>query len=280
MWRAALFWALLPGFVEGVEFVDPQPVDIVGYDGDAMEPFVSRDGRYLLFNNRPEAPNTNLYVAQFASPTRLVFLGELAGANGAALDAVASLDRSGTLYFISTRSYAQTLSTVYRARFRDGGIDGVELVEGVSRLVPGQLNFDIDISLDGQWLYFVDSAITPAGPVTADLALARRRGHAFQRVPSGEMLLSAINTDALEYAPAISADGLLLLYTRWSREPLSVSIYAATRKHRDQPFSPGQRQTQLEGFVEAASFAPDESAIYFHRLDQDRFRIHRARRVD
>ena len=30
--------------VAGDEFVNPQPVTIVGYQGHAMEPFISRDG--------------------------------------------------------------------------------------------------------------------------------------------------------------------------------------------------------------------------------------------
>src|ERR671926_14237 len=33
-------------------FGTPQRVTIRGYDGEAMEPFITRDGRYLFFNNR------------------------------------------------------------------------------------------------------------------------------------------------------------------------------------------------------------------------------------
>lgn len=46
-------------------FANPQPVALLGYDGDAMEPFLSRDGRYLLFNNRNDpSVNTNLHFAE------------------------------------------------------------------------------------------------------------------------------------------------------------------------------------------------------------------------
>jgi hypothetical protein len=44
-------------------FTDPQPVTIEGYSGDAMEPFISRDGRYLLFNTSNNAPDTALQYA-------------------------------------------------------------------------------------------------------------------------------------------------------------------------------------------------------------------------
>jgi hypothetical protein len=37
-------------------FQTPEDVSIAGYDGEAMEPFLTRDRRYLLFNNRNEPP--------------------------------------------------------------------------------------------------------------------------------------------------------------------------------------------------------------------------------
>jgi len=33
------------------DFARPEPVRIEGYDDHAMEPFLTRDGRVLLFNN-------------------------------------------------------------------------------------------------------------------------------------------------------------------------------------------------------------------------------------
>ncbi|NBC86302.1 MAG: hypothetical protein GVY25_08930 [Bacteroidetes bacterium] len=39
-------------------FSAPARVQINGYDGDAMEPFLSRDGQFLLFNNRND-PSVN-----------------------------------------------------------------------------------------------------------------------------------------------------------------------------------------------------------------------------
>lgn len=37
-------------------YADPQPVAIEGYDDHAMEPFLSRDGRHLYFNNSNHPP--------------------------------------------------------------------------------------------------------------------------------------------------------------------------------------------------------------------------------
>lgn len=65
------------------------------------------------------------------------------------LEGVPSMDRDGWLYFISTRSYRESLSTVYRARFTNGSVTDVRIVEGVSRRQMGQVSFDAEISADG-----------------------------------------------------------------------------------------------------------------------------------
>src|SRR5690349_21866005 len=122
-----------PPGLEYRAFGAPQRVAIRGYGGDAMEPFITRDGRYLLFNNRNDPRvDTNLHYAERVDDVTFDYRGELKGANSPALDGVASVDRDGNLFFISTRSYGQTLSTVYRGRFNGGAVSGVELVQGVS----------------------------------------------------------------------------------------------------------------------------------------------------
>ena len=97
-------------------FVDPRPVTITGYSGDAMEPFLTPDGRYLLFNNSNADPaRTDLQWAERIDDVTFAYRGTLSGANSTALDAVASIDSDGAMYFISTRDPA--LATVYRATF-------------------------------------------------------------------------------------------------------------------------------------------------------------------
>ena len=105
-------------------------VTIRGYAGDAMEPFISRDGRYLLFNssNAPDA-QTDLQVARLENDSVARYVGPLPGANSAALDGVATTSAGGALYFVSTRSFASSGATIYTARLTSGGVDGVTLVE-------------------------------------------------------------------------------------------------------------------------------------------------------
>ena len=206
-------------------FHDPRPVTLLGYDGEAMEPFVTRDGRYLLFNNRNDpSVDTNLHVAERVDDLTFRYLGPLAGANTPALDGVATLDRDGTLYFVSPRSYPETFSTLYRGRFSDGEVSDVELLPGVSREEPGIVNFDVEVSPDGGMLYFVDARFGRGPlPKTADLVIAERTGDGFRRSPDSRRILANVNTDALEYAACISADGRTLLFTRARLGPAAGS---------------------------------------------------------
>ena len=62
-----------------------QAVAIYGYAGWAMEPFVTRDGRYLLFNDSNVAGrDTDLQYAERVDDTTFRYRGELTGANAAA----------------------------------------------------------------------------------------------------------------------------------------------------------------------------------------------------
>ncbi len=112
-----------------------------------MEPFLSRDARYLFFNN-PNEPtvNTDLFYAEPIDGLHFRFRGPLHGVNTPALEAVASLDSHGNFYFVSNRSYSSTASTLDRGRFAGdvigGAISGIQPVPGVSLAKPGIVNFD------------------------------------------------------------------------------------------------------------------------------------------
>ena len=200
-------------------FQHPERVTIAGYSGDAMEPFVTHDGRYLLFNNRNDpSVNTNLHYAERVDDLHFTYRGEIQGVNTDALEGVPSLSCDGTLYFVSTRSYGSTFSTIYRARFAKGVAINVELVPGISRRTPGWVNFDAEISAGGETLYSVDSQFKNGMPATADIFIAKKHGDVFERVPDSDDVLKLVNTKALEYAPAISSDGLELFFTRVDKD--------------------------------------------------------------
>ena len=98
-----------------MDYTSPVKVQMIGYSGNIMEPFISRDGHFLLFNNLNAAPeNTNLHWATRLNDSTFQYNGEISGVNTADLDAVPSLDMNGILYFVSTRSYTSSLSTIYQ----------------------------------------------------------------------------------------------------------------------------------------------------------------------
>lgn len=264
-------------------FGTPERVTLRGYDGDAMEPFLTRDGRYLLFNNRNDpAVDTNLHAARRIDDLTFDWIGELAGANSRVLDGVPSTDDRGDLYFVSMRSYGDTLSTVYRARFADGTVSGVDVVDGVSMRLRGTIDFDAEISTDGRTLYFAEGRFTGgAVPRTADIHVAVREGDRFRRVPGGIRQLAAINTPALEYAPSLSIDLLEIFFTRLDRgsDPSAQpGILRAVRRNLHEPFGQPGPVPAITGFAEAPALSVDGRLLYFHRLESGRFVLYMSRR--
>jgi Tol biopolymer transport system component len=262
-------------------FTNPQRVTIVGYgNGDhAMEPFITRDGRYLFFNNSNDpATNTNLHWAERVDDLTFQYRGEIAGVNSAALDGVPSMDTAGNFYFVSTRSYAQSLSTLYRGVYANGTVTGVDLVSGISKVNAGAVNFDAEISPDGNTLYFVDGQFNGGSvPTAAEILIATKQGGTFTRLANAAEIMQQVNSGAgLEYAPAISASGLEIFFTRL--EGTNAAIYTATRSSAMAPFGAPRRIQAITGFAEGPSLSPDGKSLYYHLNDNGTFAIYRVTR--
>ena len=256
-------------------FAHPRPVVIRRYTGNAMEPFVTPDGKYMLFNNSNSAKHTTLRYAARLDDTTFVYGGEVGGANDShALTAVPSVTTDGTLYFISTRSYSRTLSTVYEAHFRNGVATGVAPVAGLAAPRLGIVNFDVDIASDGHSLY-VSQGVFSGGssPDAASIVLYTRGAEGFMRDPSSDRLMKDVNNpSALNYAPDISPDGLVLFFTR-AVEGAPPQIYRAERSDPSQPFGNMQLVGATTGFVEAPSLSRDGRLLYYHHKIGNHFMI-------
>jgi hypothetical protein len=261
------------------EFQNPQRVTIEGYSDDAMEPFLSRDGKYLFFNNLNEPKvNTNLHWAERIDDLHFKYRGEIQGVNTPALEGVASMDHNGNFYFVSNRSYDKTASTLYWGKFADGELSGVDLVPGVSLAKPGIVNFDAEISADGNTLYFVESEFSFLGqPKSARILFARREGNMFVRDPSSASILKTINTDTLNYAPATSASELEIFFTRL--DPQGPALYVAKRAGKMLVFESPVRISVVTGFVEGPTLSPDELSLYYHKKENGHFVIYRVTRT-
>ena len=243
-----------------------------------MEPFISRDGKYLFFNNLNDpAVDTNLHWAERVDDLTFRYGGEIGGVNTTALEEVASMSRSGAFYFVSTRSYAQTSSTVYAGSFADGAVTGVNLAPGVSNCTPGIVNFDAEISPDGDTLYFVESQFSASGPQTADILIATWGESTFVRASNSALIMKQVNTSSmLEYAPAISASGLEIFFTRL--EGSNAVLYTSSREDTSSPFGAPRKIQSATGFVEGPTLSPDEKSLYYHKREGNLFVIYRVTR--
>ena len=262
-------------------FTAETAVTLIGYTGDAMEPFVTKDGRFLIFNNSNGAPDTDLYYALRIDALTFQFQGPLTGANSPQLDGVASVDEGGRMIFVSTRSYDATLSTLYVAPFENGSVGPPAVLAGVSLQQPGMVNFDAEVSGDGKTLYFDDGKYSAGGTLqAATLVVADRQGDGFARRADSATMLAAVNAAGLNYAPAVSTDGLELFFTR--ADPAVAggqpAIYRAARTATTQPFSTVQRVVAATGFVEGPTLSADGHLLYYHRRTDAGFRLYRVQR--
>lgn len=259
----------------------PQRVTIRGWDDDAMEPFLTRDGQWLLFNNRNDPPDrTDLHLARHVNDSTFAYAGPLTSLNRPALDAVPTVDAEGHMYFISTRDYFASTGTVHSATFANGVAAGPARVLGVVTGQRGLIHFDVEVSADGATLIVALGRFTGgSAPVAADFVLYERTSHGFRRAAASDSIFANINTPALEYAAALSADGLELCFTRVElpiHQP--PALYLTRRTSLTAPFGPPQMIRAATGFVEAATFSPDARALYYHVRAGDRYRIARITR--
>ena len=263
-------------------FRGPQRVTIRGYAGDAMEPFVTGDGKWLLFNNSNDSSvNTDLQYAARMDGLTFAYRGEITGVNTPALEGVPSMDQNGNLYFVSTRSYAETFSTLYRGRFQNGKVSQVAFVPGISLRRPGIVNFDAEISADGNTLCVVDGDFsTIPRPSAARIVIAARIGTGLRRDPRSAAILRNVNTNGLVYAPSLSADGLELFFTRVPSLTAGVTptIYRATRGGLDTPFGIPQQVAAITGFAEGPTLEAGDRALYYHKREKGRFVLYRVTR--
>lgn len=256
-----------------MQFGQPQKVTVTGYDGIIMEPFLSRDGKTLFFNNlNNPSVNTNLHIATKINDSVFQYNGELKGVNTEYLEGVPTMDENYKIYYVSTRSYDQTFSTIYNGDFNNDSISKNELVEGLSKNKAGWVNFDVEVSKDGKYLYFVDGRFDEkGGPYESSIVLAIKKSEVFER--TDEKILENINTSDLEYAACISSNMLELYFTRLDL-PISESsepqIYLSTRKSISDPFKKPYKITQITGFVEGPTISPDDKTIYYHKKENDK----------
>jgi hypothetical protein len=263
-------------------FGNPELVTVTGYSGDIMEPFISRDGAYLFFNDN--GSNKNIYYATFVNNTAFLYAGPISAINTSAVEGTPTMDVNNKFYYISTANYnpPTTYDTLYSGTWNGSTVTGSAALPGLAIPTPGFVNFDVEVSSDGSTLYFDDGDFSggKSFPDTADIAIAVDSGSGFARIPNSSTIMANVNTADLEYAPAISADGLELFFTRLDLNSMGTGIYRAARTHAGDPFGTPQLVSAIAGFVEGPAFSPDEKSLYYHKLNTStgKFELYRVTR--
>jgi len=265
-------------------FENQTEVQILGYNDHAMEPFISRDGQLLFFNNLNDpSVNTNLHYATRVEDDIFQYEGELDGVNTASLEGVATMDRDGNFYFTTLRSYTRDLLSLYGGSFLDGEVKDIEPIgQNLTRDQLGYINFDAEVSSDGQTLYFAIGKFTGNPfPAESNLWIAKRENGVFVLDDRSEEILQNVNTDLLEYAAGISSDELELFFTRADIDanPPVLKVMVASRPNADAIFDlPAEIATITGQQTEAPSITSDGKTLYFHKNVNGVFRIFKVER--
>jgi|WetSurMetagenome_2_1015567.scaffolds.fasta_scaffold108179_1 hypothetical protein len=255
-------------------FANPELVTVTGYTNDIMEPFISRDGAYLFFNDN--GANKDIYYATYVNVTTFQYVGPISAINTSAVDGTPTMDKNNKFYYISTANYTPTTyDTLYSGAWNGSTVNGSAPLTGLAITTPGFINFDVEVSPDGTTLYFDDGYFSggKSFPDSANIAIAVDSGSGFARIPNSSTIMANVNTANLEYAPAISADGLELFFTRLDLGTMRTGIYRAARASSGDPFGKPQLVSAITGFVEGPALSPDEKSLYYHKQNTATFKF-------
>ena len=251
-------------------FGSPELISIIGYVGDAMEPFISRGGDFLFFNTNGGGPtDKDLFYASLVDGATFQYQGAITDINTAEVDGAPTLDAANTFYYVSTDGYDPPAAnaTLLAGAWNGNTVTGSAPLAALTVTTSLILYFDVEASPDGSTLYLSRGDFRSGGgvPSSADISFAVDSGGGFVLDANGAAVMANVNTDKLEYAPAISADGLELFFTRFDPGTAEARIYRAVRSSGSGAFGPPQLVRAVEGFVEGPAFSPDEKSLYYHR---------------
>lgn len=287
-----------------IKFQNSREVAIVGYDGNAMEPFISRDGSLLFFNNlnsgtlpNGEENDTDIHYALRIDDVTFQYKGKVIGASGDEiagtneLEGVPNMDRNNKFYFIRTIDYFDQnspnyLLSIFRGDYNNGMLTNIESLPNLKNdrpanqlPIPGELNFDAEISYDGNTFYFAEGIFSGKPfPDESNFGVAEIINGLWRVKENSNEEFEAINSNALEYAASISTNMLELYFTRavGSLETgFDFGIFVATRSDVTDVWSSVSRIEAITGIItEAPSISFDGKLLYYHQRISDVFKIY------
>ncbi len=266
------------------EFSNEQKVEIIGYTGDAMEPYISRDEKYLFFNEHQGENSKELYYAEKIDNLTFQYKGKVQGVNSPEVDGNPTMDSKNNFYFITTRDLSSgDFDTLYTGVFKDGVVENLNKVKGTINIDKKMwINMGVEITKDGNTMYTSNARFKIGNnfPSEGNIRLAIKEGDEFN-IPNNEQeILKNINTDyAIEYAGEVSDNGLELFYSQVTlSKPPVFKLYSAKRSSIDKPFEIPEYiaepfKNNKYAFVEGPTLSPNGKRLYYHKLDKEKFSI-------
>ncbi len=270
-------------YSEDTEFSDEVKVKIIGYFSDAMEPFISKDEKYLFFNNLKGDSSKNLYYAEKINDTTFLYKSEIKGVNSVYVDGNPTMDAFNNFYFISTRNLDTGNKTLFVGEFNNGTVTNLQEVQGTINIPDLYwINMGVEISEDGNTMFTSNAKFNPGEnfPNKGNIRFAFKENGDYNTPENELTILANINTDsAVEYAGELSSDGLELFYSQVTlSDPPIFKMLRAVRKNTDAAFGIPLYITEpfkndSEAFAEAPSLSTDGKRLYYHKLENDTFSI-------
>ncbi len=272
--------------IQNHKWFNEERITILNYSNDVMEIGISPDGEFLLFNDNKK-PDKDMHWSRRIDDRTYKYQGKVQNTVSKKVDGTPSFDGKGNIYFTTLNSYPNSFNTIFIAKFQDGvaldplPVKGNIYVTNKNRPHKFWVTLDPDISDDGNLLFYSEGQFHPPleFPYPYNVRGAKKVNGVF--VKMGDRIFKNINTDNLEYAPAISSDGLEIFFTRVGKingRLKMVGIFTAKRNTTNEPFEKPEKIMAITGAAEAPVLSGDETMIYYHRMDQGVFKAYRITR--
>ncbi len=283
------------------QFRDPRPVEIkalpIGSGGTPIsteEPFLSRDGRFLMFNTGHNEGHKDLHFAESIDGS-WVYKGPMGPSVNTPkhVEGNPTMDSEYTVYFIDTGVRAMVRS----GRFlpNEGELVDLRIVDGLPdrevKLLAQRFygTMGVEVSANGRIVFFSRASWkmrgVKLGPIiSSDLLLATRKGDGlvFDKAEAAR-IMQAVNSTDLEYAASVSKDGHELFFTRLDAASVTRGkprsrIMRTQRDSVSRPFGPPEMIAAIgsNDFVEGPAISADGKALFYHKRVKDKFRLYRV----
>lgn len=258
------------------DFHMPTEIIILGYEGNAMEPFISSDGQILFFNNPTENNKSgDIHYAELINKVTFDYMGLVQGVNTDEFEGAPSMDAAGNFYYTSLITYQQNFLSIYQGIFDKDTVKAIEPIDqNLTQMQPGLVDMDAVISFDGETLVLAIGKFTSNSfPDESNLIIASKSNDIFIEDLNSDEIMININSNLSEYAASLSKDGLELFFNR-SNLPLDFKIMMATRATTNEAFGIPQVVEAIIGeATEGPSLSSDGRELYYHQKINSVFKI-------